>query len=80
MKTERKRTELGAATFVFIFFCRSGNEYRNPENEYGNRYYRKRIWSEYEADTKPEVRVTGTQKHLIHRETKNLILVYMATR
>jgi len=33
MKTERKWTKLSATTFVFIFFCRSGNEYRNPGNE-----------------------------------------------
>jgi len=31
MKTERKRTELSAIIFVFTFFCRGGNEYRNPE-------------------------------------------------
>jgi ribonuclease HI len=37
MKTARKRTKLGATIFVFIFFCRSGNKYRNPGNEYENR-------------------------------------------
>ena len=31
MKTERIRTKLSGATFVFIIFCGSGNEYRNPE-------------------------------------------------
>ena len=51
MKTERIWTELRGATFVFIFFCGSGNEYRNPENKYENRYHRKQIWTEYGAET-----------------------------
>ena len=51
MKTERKQTELSDATFVFIFFCGSGNEYRNSENKYENRYHRKQIWTEYGAET-----------------------------
>ena len=53
--------ELGATIFVFIYFCRSGNEYRNFGNEYENRYYRKRIWSEYKADTETEV---GTDRKI----------------
>ena len=62
MKTERKRTELSAIIFVFIFFCRSGNEYRNPGNEYGNRYYRKRTRSEYKADTETEIGIDRNLK------------------
>ncbi|XP_044402588.1 heat shock protein sti1 homolog [Aegilops tauschii subsp. strangulata] len=30
---------------------RSGNKYRNLENENGNKYYRKQIQSKYRADT-----------------------------
>ena len=52
MKTERKRTELSGATFVFIFFCGSGNEYRNPGNKYGNIYSQKQIQTEYGANTR----------------------------
>ena len=62
MKTERKRMELSATTFVFIYFGRSGNEYKNPGNEYGNRYYRKQTQSEYKADTETEVGVDGNLK------------------
>ena len=62
MKTERKRTELSATIFVFIFFCRSGNEYRNPGNEYGNRYYRKQTRSEYKADTETEIGIDRNLK------------------
>jgi hypothetical protein len=51
MKTERKRTELSAATFVFIFLCGSRNEYENTGNKYENRYFWKQIWNENGADT-----------------------------
>lgn len=50
METERKRTKLSAIIFVFIFFCRSGNEYKNPGNKYGNRYYRKQILPETDTE------------------------------
>ena len=33
MKTEQKQMKLGATTFVFIFLCRSGKEYKKPGNE-----------------------------------------------
>jgi hypothetical protein len=36
---ERKQTELSGTIFVFIFLCRSGNEYRNTGNTYKNRYF-----------------------------------------
>ena len=60
---KRKRTELSTIIFVFIFFCRSGNEYRNPGNEYGNRYYRKRTQSEYKADTETEIGIDRNLKN-----------------
>ena len=62
MKIARKRTELGATIFVFIYFCRSGNEYRNPGNEYGNRYYRKQTQSEYKADMETKLFVDRNLK------------------
>ena len=73
MKTKRKRTELSAIIFVFTFFCRSGNEYRNPGNEYGNKYYQKEIWTEYKADTKTEVGIDRNLKTplIIEKYTKN---------
>jgi hypothetical protein len=37
MKTEKKRMELSAAIFVFIFLCGSRNEYRNTGNKYKKR-------------------------------------------
>jgi hypothetical protein len=37
-KTERKRTELSSIIFVFIFFYKSENRYRNSKNKYENRY------------------------------------------
>ena len=61
---ERKRTELSAITFVFILFCRSGNEYRNPGIEYGNRYYWKQAQSEYKTDTEIEVGIDRNFKTL----------------
>jgi hypothetical protein len=41
MKTERKRTKLSGATFIFIFLCRSRNEYRNTGNKDENGYFQK---------------------------------------
>ena len=67
MKTERKRTELGAATFVFIFFYGNRNEYRNPGNKYRNEYYQKRKRSEYGTDTDGSGVFAGTKDPLNHR-------------
>jgi hypothetical protein len=61
MKTERKRTELSAATFVFIFLCGSRNEYGNTGNKYENRYFRKQIWNEYGADADEKQMIIGTK-------------------
>ena len=61
-ETEQKRTELSAIIFVFIFFCRSGNEYRNPGNEYGSRYYQKQTRSEYKADTETKIDIDRNLK------------------
>jgi hypothetical protein len=55
MKTERKRTELSAATFVFIFLCGSRNEYEN-------RYFWKQIWNENGADTDEKQMTVGTKR------------------
>jgi hypothetical protein len=52
IKTERKRTELSAATFVFIFLCGSRNEYVNTEtpktnmkkDTFGNKYGTNMVW------------------------------------
>ena len=68
MKTERKRTKLSVIIFVFTFFCRSGNEYKNPGNEYGNKYYQKQTRGKYRADTETEVCVDRKLKPFNHRE------------
>jgi hypothetical protein len=44
------------ATFIFIFFWGSGNEYRNPINK----YCRKHIWNEYSADTDEKQMIAET--------------------
>ena len=62
MKTERKRMGLSAIIFVYIFFCRSENEYKNPGNEYGNRYYRKHTRSEYKADMETKIGIDQNLK------------------
>jgi hypothetical protein len=62
MKTERKRTELSAAIFVFIFLCESRNEYGNTGNKYKNRYFRKQIWNEYGADGDKKQIIVGTKR------------------
>jgi hypothetical protein len=62
MKMERKWSELGGATFVFIFLCGSKNEYRNTENKYENRYFRKQIWNEYDVNTDEKRMIIGTKR------------------
>jgi hypothetical protein len=62
MKTERKRTELSGAIFVFIFLCGSRNEYRNPGNKYKNEYFRKQTWNEYGANTDKKRMIIGTKR------------------
>ena len=71
----QSRDENGAETYgtkcyhiCFHIFCRSGNEYRNPRNEYENRYYQKQTRSEYKADMEKEVGVDQNIKPLSHRE------------
>jgi hypothetical protein len=64
MKMERKRTELSAATFVFIFLCGSRNKYENTRNKYENRYFRKQIWNEYGADADEKQIIVGTKRPL----------------
>jgi hypothetical protein len=64
MKTERKQTELSAATFVFIFLYGSRNEYGNIGNKYENRYFRKQIWNEYGANTDEKQMIVGTKRPL----------------
>jgi hypothetical protein len=71
MKTEQKRTELSAATFVFVFLCGSRNEYGNTGNKYENRYFRKQIWNEYGADTDEKQMIVGPSDHLNHAEKLN---------
>jgi hypothetical protein len=58
MKTERKRTELTAAIFVFRFFYESGNKYGNSGNKYETRYCRKHIQTEYGTDTDEKRMIT----------------------
>jgi hypothetical protein len=62
MKTERKRTKLSAAIFVFIFLCESRNEYGNTENKYENRYFQKQIWNEYGAEADEKQMIVGTKR------------------
>jgi hypothetical protein len=62
MKTERKRTELSGATFVFIFLCGSRNEYRNTENKYENGYFRKQTWNKYSVNTDEKRMIIGTKR------------------
>jgi hypothetical protein len=64
MKTERKRTELSAVTFVFIFLCGSRNENENTGNKYENGYFRKQIWNEYGADADEKQIIVGTNRPL----------------
>jgi hypothetical protein len=59
MKTERKRTELSGATFVFIFLCGSRNKYRNTRNKYENGYLRKQTWNKYGANTDEKRMIIG---------------------
>jgi hypothetical protein len=76
---ERKWTELSGATFVFIFLCGSRNEYRNIENKYENRYFRKQTWNEYGANTgekrmiietkRPPESCSKTQTSQVNRKT-----------
>jgi hypothetical protein len=62
MKTERKRTELSDAIFVFIFLCRSRNEYRNTGNKYENGYFWKQTWNEYDANTDENRMIIRTKR------------------
>jgi hypothetical protein len=62
MKTERKWTELSAATFVFIFLCESRNKYENTGNKYENRYFQKQIWNEYGEDANEKQMIVGTKR------------------
>jgi hypothetical protein len=62
MKTERKRTELNGATFVFIFLCGSRNEYKNTGNKYENGYFRKQTWNEYGANTDEKRMIIETKR------------------
>jgi hypothetical protein len=54
--------ELSGATFVFIFLCRSINEYRNTENKYENGYFRKQILNEYGVNTDEKRMIIGTKR------------------
>jgi hypothetical protein len=61
MKTERKRTELSGATFIFIFLYESRNEYINiKKNENG--YFRKQKWNEYGTNTDKKWMIIGTKR------------------
>jgi hypothetical protein len=62
MKTERKRTELSGATFVFIFLYESRNEYRNTKNKYENGYFQKQKWNEYGRNTEEKQMIIGTKR------------------
>jgi hypothetical protein len=50
MNTERKRTELSGATFVFIFFCESGYRYGNFE-QIRKQILTEQTQTEYGVDT-----------------------------
>jgi hypothetical protein len=54
--------ELSGATFVFIFLCRSSNEYRNTGNKYENRYFRKHTWNKYGVNTDEKRMIIGTKR------------------
>jgi hypothetical protein len=62
MKTQRKRTELSGATFIFIFLCRCRNEYRNTGNKYENRYFRKQTWNKYDTNMDEKRMIIGTKR------------------
>jgi hypothetical protein len=62
MKTERKRTELSGAIFVFIFLCGSRNGYRNTGNKNKNGYFRKQKWNEYGTNTDKKRMIIGTKR------------------
>jgi hypothetical protein len=62
METERKWMELSGATFIFIFFCGSRNEYRNSGNKYENRYFRKQTWNEYDANKDEKRMIIETKR------------------
>jgi hypothetical protein len=64
MKTEQKRTKLTGATFVFIFFYESENEYRNLKNKYETTYYQKQIQTEYSTDTDEKRMITKNKRLL----------------
>jgi hypothetical protein len=64
MKTEQKRMELSGVIFVFMFFYRSGNEYRNSENKYKTRYCRKQIQTEYGTNMDEKRMIMGTKRLL----------------
>jgi hypothetical protein len=62
MKTERKRTKLSGAIFVFKILCGSKNEYRNTGNKYENGYFRKQKWNEYGTNTDEKWMIIGTKR------------------
>jgi hypothetical protein len=54
--------ELSGATFVFIFLCRSKNEYKNTVNKYENGYFQKQTWNEYGVNTDKNWMIVGNKK------------------
>jgi hypothetical protein len=59
---EQKWTELSGVTFVFIFLCGNRNEYRNTENKYENRYFQKKTWNKYGANTDEKWMIIETKR------------------
>jgi hypothetical protein len=45
-----------------MFLCGSRNEYRNTENKYENRYFRKQTWNEYGVNTDKKRMIIETKR------------------
>jgi hypothetical protein len=53
---------LSGAIFVFIFFCGSRNEYKNTENKYENRHFRKQVGNKYCVNTDKKQMIIRTKR------------------
>jgi hypothetical protein len=71
MKTERKQLKLSGVTFVFIFFHKSENKYRNFKNKYRNRYGLEQMLAKYGVDTERKVNAyRNPKKNRLNHEGK----------